>query len=153
MASFPKLTTSVWLGRLCETLNFSIFTLRDSHPQFPARPNASAAILFSIESAHALSNLFPSIHRIFSPQKPFYSQPNCSSWWYFGASFKQFTVESRYLEHSRETKNCSKQREFEVARVSSNFILLTKPITDGSNLSAYVRAVSALCHRVPNEQL
>ena len=40
-----------------------------------------------------------------------------------------------------------------MARVASKFILLTKPITDYSNLPVYVHAVSALCQRVPNEQL
>ena len=43
--------------------------------------NAPAAILSSIESAYLLSNPFPSKPSIvFSAQKPFYSQPNYSSW-------------------------------------------------------------------------
>ena len=41
-----------------------------------------AAILSSIESAYVMSNPFPSKPSIvFLAQKPFYSQPNYSSWW------------------------------------------------------------------------
>ena len=65
------------------------------HPWFLARLNAPAAILSSIESAYVLSNPFPSKPSIvFSLYKPFYSQPNYSSWWlgiYFGAYFEQFS--------------------------------------------------------------
>ena len=50
-------------------------------PTVPSAPNAPAAILPSIENTYALSNPFPSEPSIvFSPQKPFYSQSNYSSW-------------------------------------------------------------------------
>ena len=62
------------------------------------RPNPPAAILSSSESAYGLSNPFPSKPLIvFSPQKPFYSQPNYSSWCYplkifLGTYFEQFSI-------------------------------------------------------------
>ena len=53
-----------------------------SHSVFLAHLKASAATLSSIQIANALSNLFPSkLSIVFLAQKPFYSQPNYSSWW------------------------------------------------------------------------
>ena len=69
-----------------------------SHPQFIARPNTPAAILSSIESTYVLSNPFPSKPSIvFSPHKPFCSQPNYSSWWLGGfcAAFLFFVFASQ----------------------------------------------------------
>ena len=59
---------------------FAMLLKGRSHPWFPARPNAPAAILSPIESTYDLiSNPFPSKPSIgFSVQKPFYSQSNSS---------------------------------------------------------------------------
>ena len=55
---------------------------REPVPIIPSAPKCSVAILSSIESPYVLSNPFPSKPSIvFSPHKPFYSQPNYSSWW------------------------------------------------------------------------
>ena len=60
-------------------------------PIIPSAPEC----LSSKESVYVLSNPFPSNPPIaLSAQKPFYSQPNYSSWWmilHFGAYFKQFS--------------------------------------------------------------
>ena len=62
-------------------LFFFYFFKGTYHPQFLASPNPPAAILSSIKSVHVLSNPFPSKPSIvFSAHKPFYSQPNYSSW-------------------------------------------------------------------------
>ena len=70
-----------WLSHISFFI-FHIFSYFIFYPHFLARQNAPAAILSSIESVYVLSNPFPSKPSIvFSPQKPFYSQPNYSSWW------------------------------------------------------------------------
>ena len=57
-------------------LNFVDQTSEFRHVTEVARPNAPAAILSSIKSAYVFSNPFPSKPSIvFSPLKPFYSQP------------------------------------------------------------------------------
>ena len=84
-ASVEHLPTHLLSSSVCsnDSPRVTLSLQGPSHPLFLARPNAPAAILSSIKRAYTvLSDPFPFKPLIvFSAQKPFYSQPNYSSWW------------------------------------------------------------------------